>query len=232
MWYVDAYQTVRWRGKGYDAAMRSVLALFTLLAACGGSSEPRGAREPAPAASATAPASEEASASGNAKAAGPWGASVASADDDERATTWLKGLEAGNATPPKLIVVGPGLWFLFSQDPDLAKLGIPVTVIAKINGKEQQVRGRAIRNDEVATALAHPLFVEMGKYFGAGAVAAASEEERQIYYEEIPWEIAGQAISVARVGDERLLLHFRDDTLSIELLEAWLLLTRPPPTQP
>jgi hypothetical protein len=217
------------------SVLASVLASVLVLAACGGSPAPPAARAPAaPAASAQPPAGGEtpAEASTGAKARGPWGASVPDAEDEARAAAWLKGLQDGNATPVEVILIGPGLWSLLGKDPKLAALGIPVTARVTINGKQMMLDGRAIRNDEVASAYAHPFFVEMGRIFGGGAIAAATEKERALYYEEIAWEIAGQPMTVARSGDEHLLLHFSDDTIAIELLEAWLMLTRAPETQP
>ena len=189
---------------------------------CGGGGGGSGAKP------ATAPTGATASKPSTADkdAAGPWGPSVPSPETEARVATLLvrmrdAKLEAGDLGTA--VVFGPGLWSAWQLAGLNSSEGIPSIGRVRMGDRVVMAHGRAVRFDALAPFMASKPVQATATFFADGEIGPASAGERQLYYMGIAWEIAGKPLTVARKGNEVLVvvLDDEDKLFQLELLGPW-----------
>ncbi|HXU82721.1 MAG TPA: hypothetical protein VN914_15065 [Polyangia bacterium] len=190
----------------------------------------RGAAPPSAAAPAKAPAALVVTPdqSQRPKSDRPWGDPVQSDEADRKVMAALGA--AGKGTAPDgafsaALVIGPALWSLLTHaDPALGAVGTPAQ--AKIplpDGSMQTLEMRTFVNaGELPALLRAAAFQKVTAAFARGHARAASEAERKLFYVFIPFEIAGQPLTIVEQGRQHLVAHLSDGKVAwLDVLSAY-----------
>jgi hypothetical protein len=130
------------------------------------------------------------------------------------------------------MTVGPALWgILVKLDPAIASAGTAaVNALPHKKGAAQTMEMRTFPDDRSpALLLQSPGFAKIGRAFGQAKIRAATESERETFYDFVPFEIAGKPVTISERDADRLVV-FLDDHERI----AWMdvisgYATAPPP---
>ena len=121
------------------------------------------------------------------------------------------GGDAGLAVLGDSVVLGAALWLALAKaDPGLAEAGIPSLFHDTTGGVDIVMAGRLFMRDAQAKLLSSAAFRDIMRRAANGAPQAASAEERERFYRTIPFEIAGQPLTVVGDGPDRLVVQRTD----------------------
>ena len=170
-------------------------------------------------ASVPAPSPPPAPVSAPAAAAGdhPWGPSVASQTTEAvvKRTLGLIGsgqLQATSFAPS--MTVGPALWgILLKLDPTIASWGTAVVnTLPHKKGVAQTMEMRAFTDERAPTSLLRSSgFRKIGRAFSQATLRAATDAERELFYDFVPFEIAGKPVTISERDADRLVVYLDDN---------------------
>jgi hypothetical protein len=158
----------------------------------------------------------------------PWGDPVPGDDADRRVMAALAAASGGTGSDAGFsptLVIGPALWSLLTHaDPALAAVGTPAQ--AKIplpDGSMQTLEMRTFVNaGELPALLRSRAFQNVTAAFARGRARAASEAERKLFYAFIPFEIAGQPLTIVEQGRQHLVADLADGKVAwLDVLSAY-----------
>ncbi len=127
-----------------------------------------------------------------------------------------------------MLAVGPGLWSMLKDDPEV--LALHTRGMTAIPDRQGGVRASFdmatfCGHDTVASLIATPRFhdVVVVMMTSPDGVAAATPEERQLFYAQTPYELDGLQLVVFKKGDHRLLVVAKGagEVIWFEMLDLW-----------
>ena len=157
----------------------------------------------------------------------PWGIVILGGVTE--AKNALAAIGAGQAQPSLLatpLTVGPALWALLVKlDPALADAGTKASsALPHKTGQQQALEVRSFMQEpELAALLRSPGFRKIGRAFAQANVRAATNDEREMFYLLVPFEIASRAVTIAERDADRLVVFLDDkDRLAwLDVLSAY-----------
>lgn len=172
-------------------------------------------------AAAPAPASSPAPAAAPAPVAvtgdHPWGPSVAS-ETTEAVVKRTLGLVGSGQLPPSSfapsMTVGPALLgILLKLDPAIASWGTAVVnPLPHKKGAAQTMEMRTFSDERAAISLLRSTgFRKIGRAFSQATLRAATDGERELFYDFVPFEIAGKPITISERDTDRLVVYLDDN---------------------
>lgn len=121
------------------------------------------------------------------------------------------GGEAGLAVLGDSVVLGAALWLSVTKaDPSLADAGIPSLFHDTTGGVDVVMAGRMFMRDDRSKLVSSAAFRNIMRRAANGAPQAADSDERERFYRMIPFEIAGQPLTVVGDGPDRLVVQRTD----------------------
>jgi hypothetical protein len=162
-----------------------------------------------------------------------WGLSLTDSTDVALVQEALLSLGAGTAAGSEhfenYVILGPALWArLQGSDVELLAPGKPMVLACPSVDTIRHYSARSFHDQELAALVRMPWFVNLGKRFASGDIRAATRLERYWYYVQIPFEIAGEPLTVASKEDEVLLLDcFEKQVMWMEMISDWMGADRP-----
>jgi hypothetical protein len=144
----------------------------------------------------------------------PWGREYSTPETNAKVKSAIDALASGDNGWKHVfgekLIVGPALWTrLAKADPGLARFG--TTSLAEV-AAGQTMEARTYKGDEVRKFLSSDSVKQLGKVFQGGKIRAATSDERHVFYNTIPYEIAGEPRAIADVNGDVLLVDFARDT--------------------
>jgi hypothetical protein len=112
------------------------------------------------------------------------------------------------------MVVGPALWgILLKLDPAIASVGTAtVNALPHKKGVTQTMEMRTFADDRaLITLLRSPGFSKIGRAFSQGKLRPATDEEREMFYDFVPFEIAGRPVNIFERDADRLVVYLDDN---------------------
>jgi hypothetical protein len=193
-----------------------------------------GGTAPAPA-SASAPASAPAPVPSTGDR--PWGSPVASDTTESAVKRTLALIGSAQARPSWLapaLTVGPALWgILVKLDPPVASAGTAtINALPHKKGPAQKMEMRTFADDRALILLLQsPGFIKIGRAFSQGVIRPATDAEREIFYDFVPFEIAGQPVTIFERKDDRMVVYLDDHERIawIDVLSGYATTTTPAP---
>src|SRR5262249_5929187 len=141
-----------------------------------------------------------------------WGAPIPSPELEAKIAAVIRAVGEGKAAERvRIIAVGPALWKVFSQEPKLRDLGVPMIGVIPVGKQSFTTEGRGIRFEGVAPFLEHELVRRTFARFADGTVAPANDAGRHAFYTLIPYEIDGQPLTVMHRDDDVMLVQVLAD---------------------
>ncbi|MBI5489711.1 MAG: hypothetical protein HY905_20425 [Deltaproteobacteria bacterium] len=134
------------------------------------------------------------------------GRAVPSPDDEALVASAVVAVVSGNIDAASglfsdSIVVGPALWALLQDDPALAGIGLPTTMHVATADGYVELDGRTFLDADRGALLKSDRFRAVLARAGSdGAPRAATDAERALFYMLIPFEIAGEPLTVIGAG--------------------------------
>lgn len=124
---------------------------------------------------------------------------------------------SGQSRPTSLapsITVGPALWgVLLKLDPAIASVGTAaVNTLPHKKGAAQTMEMRTFPDDRALTSLLRSRgFGKIGRAFSQAKQRPATDAERQMFYDFVPFEIAGKPVTIAERDADRLVVYLDDN---------------------
>jgi len=146
----------------------------------------------------------------------PWGAPVAS-DTAAVVKRTLGLIGAGQSQPASFapsMTVGPALWgILVKLDPAIASVGTAVVnTLPHKKGTAQTMDMRTFRDDSALGSLLRSSgFRKIGRAFSQANLRAATDAERELFYDFVPFEIAGKPVTISERDADRLAVYLDDN---------------------
>jgi hypothetical protein len=143
----------------------------------------------------------------------PWGAPVADAAAEKAVSEALAAVGDGQADVGRFgepLVVGPALWkILVGLDAGLANAGTFSLALIPHPGRDpEKLEMRTfLEAAEVGVLTRSPAFRKIGRAFATANIRPADDGERQLFYAFVPFELAGQPVTIAERGRDRLLVY-------------------------
>ena len=112
------------------------------------------------------------------------------------------------------MTVGPALWGILQQlDPPIASLGTAaVNTLPHKQGSTQKMDMRTFADDrQLITLLRSPGFTKIGRAFSQAKLRAATDAEREMFYDFVPFEIAGKPVTICERDADRLAVYLDDN---------------------
>jgi len=188
-----------------------VVIILSVACAHGGTASSPGAAPPSPPAAVAAPA--PAATAGDR----PWGALVASDATAVVVKRTLGLIGAGQSQATSFapsMTVGPALWgILVKLDPAIASAGTAVVnTLPHKKGAAQTMDMRTFGDDSaVGSLLRSSGFRKIGRAFSQANLRAATDAERELFYDFVPFEIAGKPVTIAERDADRLAVYLDDN---------------------
>jgi hypothetical protein len=147
----------------------------------------------------------------------PWGASIANETTEAAVKRSLTLIGAGQSRPSWLapaMTVGPALWGILLQlDPPIASAGTAaVNTLPHKKGVTQKMEMRTFTDDRQLIALLRsPGFSKIGRAFSQAKLRAATDAEREMFYDFVAFEIAGKPVTISERDADRLVVYLDDN---------------------
>jgi len=158
----------------------------------------------------------------------PWGDPVPDPRTEERILKDLGALGRGEPAASKAlgdnVVLGPGLWAALTEaDRSFATVGASSTMLVPApGGGRREFQGRTFLSGEVEALRTAEVFQRMAADFAKGRARPATGAERRLFYAMIPFEIAGQPLTMVDLGTARLAVSLTEGRIDwLDLLSAY-----------
>jgi len=124
---------------------------------------------------------------------------------------------AGQSRPSWLapsMTVGPALWgILLKLDPAIASVGAAaVNTLPHKKGAAQTMEMRTFPDERALISLLRSSgFGKIGRAFSRANLRAATDAERELFYDFVPFEIAGKPVTISERDADRLVVYLDDN---------------------
>jgi hypothetical protein len=112
------------------------------------------------------------------------------------------------------MTVGPALWeILLKLDPAIASVGTAaVNTLPHKKGVAQTMEMRTFPDDRALSSLLRSSgFGKIGRAFSQAKLRAATDAEREMFYDFVPFDIAGKPVTISERDADRLLVYLDDN---------------------
>ena len=147
----------------------------------------------------------------------PWGPPVASETTEAVVKRTLGLIGSGQLPPTSLapsMTIGPALWgILLKLDPAIASWGTAVVnPLPHKRGAAQTMEMRTFTDDRAPLSLLRSTgFRKIGRAFSQATLRAATDGERELFYDFVPFEIAGKPVTISERDADRLVVYLDDN---------------------
>jgi hypothetical protein len=118
-----------------------------------------------------------------------------------------------NSFAPSM-TIGPALWgILVKLDPAIASVGTAaVNTLPHKKGAAQTMEMRTFPDDRALSSLLRSSgFGKIGRAFSQATLRAATDAEREMFYDFVPFDIAGKPVTISERDADRLVVYLDDN---------------------